>query len=653
MSITYAQKQVPAQKKEAPGADSIHDSSLQGEALQRKADLVSGIVQRIETPHPNNTGMPDNLKSGIESLSGYSMDNVRVHYNSSKPATVQALAYTQGTDIHVAPGQEKHLPHEAWHVAQQMAGRVAPTTNINGMPVNDNAALEHEADVMGEKAVTQRKEACGLNEASIGEGVCQRTEIHYTPMTISYIPTDTATDETYMSTDSDTDETHMSTDGDTDETEPVSKTEIVGHSTKATLIPSQPIKGTEPGDRVQEDLMAAIKPANGYRTNPFIRGHLLNSHLGGLGIAQNMVPITNNANVLHEKFVEQGVKNLVYANQIKKNHAQDPLSDTKENVRKKFNVTVEALTLVKKFKTYLKNCKKTPPKDPRSFLTTSTQYLWSIAPLISIKQLDVINQNITTQNIDGLIHIHEDLQEIIETKQEELRPLVSAYYLTDELNKSLPVQYDVQADILSNQPVSKKKPPETLLSCSVRYGSRPTSWTATIHSGPGPNQARIDGNITHEINEFLYSPSQQDLSQQDLEYLNFLHIEKGELIDIGWGNAQHRTNSGNLTDNKGDDLQGTGIIDWDEKTDDVRVNGKKILPIPNPINTFYHTSTGQTINREVNLFQAMRAIDDIKESVKNRLSTDYKSSQDSAINTIKANAQKHKDTIANMLLPKQ
>ena len=85
------------------------------------------------------------------------MDDVRVHYNSSKPATVQALAYTQGTDIHVAPGQEKHLPHEAWHVAQQMAGRVSPTTNINGMPVNDNAALEQEADVMGAKAVSQRK----------------------------------------------------------------------------------------------------------------------------------------------------------------------------------------------------------------------------------------------------------------------------------------------------------------------------------------------------------------------------------------------------------------------------------------------------------------------------------------------------------------
>ena len=153
MSSIYAQRHSTAQKKDAPTAASVLDASSQSEGLQRKADMANNAAQREEAPHPNNTGMPDNLKSGIESLSGFSMDDVRVHYNSSKPATVQALAYTQGTDIHVAPGQEKHLPHEAWHVAQQMAGRVSPTTNINGMPVNDNAGLEHEADVMGEKAV--------------------------------------------------------------------------------------------------------------------------------------------------------------------------------------------------------------------------------------------------------------------------------------------------------------------------------------------------------------------------------------------------------------------------------------------------------------------------------------------------------------------
>ena len=114
-------------------------------------ELMQG---KFETPEQkrNETGMSDNLKAGIEDLSGFAMDDVRVHYNSPEPATVQALAYTQGTDIYVAPGQEQHLPHEAWHVAQQMAGRGEPTAEVSGLPVNDCIELEHEADVMGARA---------------------------------------------------------------------------------------------------------------------------------------------------------------------------------------------------------------------------------------------------------------------------------------------------------------------------------------------------------------------------------------------------------------------------------------------------------------------------------------------------------------------
>lgn len=102
----------------------------------------------------NNTGLPDNLKSGIEHLSGMSMDHVRVHYNSSQPVQLNALAYAQGSNIHVAPGQEKHLPHEAWHVVQQARGRVKPTTQMKqGVQINDEAGLEREADVMGGRAL--------------------------------------------------------------------------------------------------------------------------------------------------------------------------------------------------------------------------------------------------------------------------------------------------------------------------------------------------------------------------------------------------------------------------------------------------------------------------------------------------------------------
>lgn len=128
---------------------------------QKTVDQLSGSTGDETQSKPlqlksNDTGMPDQLKSGVESLSGMSMDHVKVHYNSSQPAQLNALAYAQGSDIHIGPGQEKHLPHEAWHVVQQAQGRVQPTRQMKAaVPVNDDPGLEHEADVMGAKAMTQ------------------------------------------------------------------------------------------------------------------------------------------------------------------------------------------------------------------------------------------------------------------------------------------------------------------------------------------------------------------------------------------------------------------------------------------------------------------------------------------------------------------
>lgn len=104
----------------------------------------------------NKTGIPTRLKKGIEQLSGYNMDNVSVHYNSSKPSKMQALAYTQENHVYLAPGQEKHLGHELWHVVQQKQGRVMPTAQINGLPVNDDAILEREADLFGNSPAQPR-----------------------------------------------------------------------------------------------------------------------------------------------------------------------------------------------------------------------------------------------------------------------------------------------------------------------------------------------------------------------------------------------------------------------------------------------------------------------------------------------------------------
>ncbi|MFQ6028520.1 MAG: DUF4157 domain-containing protein [Dehalococcoidia bacterium] len=127
---------------------------LLGEADQRQAKVQKeGLPSKAHSAAENRTGMPDQLKSGLEQLSGLDLSGIRVHFNSTKPAQLNALAYTESRDINVGPGQEEHLAHEGWHAVQQLQGRVKPTRPAQGRTINDDSALEHEADVMGAKAL--------------------------------------------------------------------------------------------------------------------------------------------------------------------------------------------------------------------------------------------------------------------------------------------------------------------------------------------------------------------------------------------------------------------------------------------------------------------------------------------------------------------
>lgn len=123
------------------------------EPRETPSNVVADLpAQRQVAPTPNRTGLPNRLKAGIEQLSGMNFDHVRVHFNSKLPAQLDAHGYAQGSAIHLAPGQEQHLPHEAWHVVQQAQGRVRPTMRIDGTAVNGDRGLEHEADRMGRQA---------------------------------------------------------------------------------------------------------------------------------------------------------------------------------------------------------------------------------------------------------------------------------------------------------------------------------------------------------------------------------------------------------------------------------------------------------------------------------------------------------------------
>ena len=138
---------------------------LDEEELQKKADPLQKMDAKPIQREANSTGMPGPVKSQMEGTFKQDFSDVKIHENSSKAPDVGALAYAQGKDLHFAPGQFKPettkgqelLGHELTHVVQQSEGRVKPTTEVMGMPVNDDPKLEAEADQMGKKAAQAKK----------------------------------------------------------------------------------------------------------------------------------------------------------------------------------------------------------------------------------------------------------------------------------------------------------------------------------------------------------------------------------------------------------------------------------------------------------------------------------------------------------------
>lgn len=120
--------------------------------------------REAEAGKPNLTGIPLQMKQSFEQSSGLSFDDVRVHYHSARPSRLGALAYTQGTHVYVAPGQERHLGHELGHVVQQKQGRVQATSSLGGVKLNTSPAMEQEADMLcrqdeqGAPQVIQRRQ---------------------------------------------------------------------------------------------------------------------------------------------------------------------------------------------------------------------------------------------------------------------------------------------------------------------------------------------------------------------------------------------------------------------------------------------------------------------------------------------------------------
>jgi hypothetical protein len=133
-------------------ADTVVDSSPRQLAQRRQLTQLKGDAW---SARPGD-GLPESLRVGMHALSGVDLGQVQVHYNSARPSQLQALAYAQGNEIHLGPGQEQHLAHEAWHLVQQRQGRVQANAEARGVAINDNPGLEREADQMGARAAQMK-----------------------------------------------------------------------------------------------------------------------------------------------------------------------------------------------------------------------------------------------------------------------------------------------------------------------------------------------------------------------------------------------------------------------------------------------------------------------------------------------------------------
>jgi hypothetical protein len=136
-----------------------------GLPIQRESDggVAPQGTNAASTAAPAASGggqpLPEGLRSRMEGVFGAGLSAVRVH-EGSRAENVGARAYTQGTDIHFAPGQydpeskrgQELIGHELAHVVQQSHGRVQPTKQAGDMAINDSSGFEREADELGAKA---------------------------------------------------------------------------------------------------------------------------------------------------------------------------------------------------------------------------------------------------------------------------------------------------------------------------------------------------------------------------------------------------------------------------------------------------------------------------------------------------------------------
>ena len=134
-------------------------ASKSGRVLPGQDDKSQESVLLEKQKAAANFAIPNRHRKPMERAFKTNFSDVRIHKNSDQALQAGAQAFTQGKDIHFAPGQyrpetsqgKELLKHELTHVVQQEQGRVnAP----GGKTENRDRGLEREAEAAGKEQKT-------------------------------------------------------------------------------------------------------------------------------------------------------------------------------------------------------------------------------------------------------------------------------------------------------------------------------------------------------------------------------------------------------------------------------------------------------------------------------------------------------------------
>lgn len=164
-------------------ADLWMDAAHRGAQALVQAKMDPGTAGDEPGARASGSGqaMPAQVQAKMERGLDADFSDVRIH-QGPQAASLGARAYTQGTDIHFQPGLyqpdsqqgQELLGHELAHVVQQSQGRVQARVQAKGVGINDDDALEREADMRGAAAARGESPAPAMRQPVVQRMDSQR-----------------------------------------------------------------------------------------------------------------------------------------------------------------------------------------------------------------------------------------------------------------------------------------------------------------------------------------------------------------------------------------------------------------------------------------------------------------------------------------------